>query len=186
MSAEYPLCSIFTGFADMLNIQQVIATCYCDSTAFDLHCVFFSRERFCWTDAQRYAADIYSSTPTSSMLWKSCMLRLSLMGVNTGRYFSEFHLLWMHTRINDVWITPSTEKGTPISHNFMTTDVTMAPVSGCDILDSKWTFCPETGKMGKRNYLSDFDKGQIVMVRWPGHLQNSLQWSISVKSGPRK
>ena len=59
----------------------------------------------------------------------------------------------------------------------------------------------ETGKMGKREDLSEFDKGQIVMARWLGQsiscsdpcselqlllVVPSLQWSVSIRTGPRK
>ena len=54
----------------------------------------------------------------------------------------------------------------------------------------------EAGKMDKQKDLSKFDKGQIVKARWLG--QNisktfqfllgvpSVQWSVSINSGPRK
>ena len=51
----------------------------------------------------------------------------------------------------------------------------MAPVSGWDILGSKWTcrHVPkvdvlESGKMGKNKDLNEFDKGHTVMARWLG------------------
>ena len=49
--------------------------------------------------------------------------------------------------------------------------------------------------MGKRKDLSEFDKGQIVMVRRLGQSISKtaalwgvpgLQWSVSIKSGPSK
>lgn len=50
----------------------------------------------------------------------------------------------------------------------------MEPVSGWDLLGSKWTFCPQNWCM--RNDLSEFHKGQIVMAR-------SLVQSISKTAG---
>ena len=59
----------------------------------------------------------------------------------------------------------------------------------------------ETGKMGKHEDLSEFDKGQIVMPRRLGQsiscsdpcselqlllVVPSLQWSVSIRIGPRK
>jgi len=53
----------------------------------------------------------------------------------------------------------------------------------------------EAGKMGKRKDLSEFEKGRIVMARPLGQSISKLQllwgvpglqWSVSIKSGPRK
>ena len=46
----------------------------------------------------------------------------------------------------------------------------------------------ETGKMGKRKDVSDFDKGQIVMARRLGQSISKRQvlWSVVSKSGPKK
>lgn len=70
----------------------------------------------------------------------------------------------------------------------------MAPFSDWDILGAGERFLLkvdvlEAGKMFSLRYLNEFDEGQTVMA--VEHLQNlnlvpGLQWSVSLKSGPKK